>query len=426
MGWSSLTRPSRLDRRGGCRYTPSARTEETRGLAGGNDHRGQTRSSAPRVGRAVTGVSLVWRNVVRCPRRAALTVAGAAIATATYLVLVGLTSGLEAEFQRAVAALGSDLVVQQAGAPTPLVSRLEEEDLAVLAGMPQMRAVSPMVVGMVRTGESSYLLVVGASPSLFPRAEAKLVEGRHPEPGTREMLLGRAAARRLEIAPGDRVELMRRQVLAVTGVFESGTGISDSAAVMEVERAQEVFGLAGQVNLALVRVHDRGAVDEVIAAVEARLPHLMATYPDRWPPQDRRQMEMLSRFARLVASIAFVLLVVGVATTMTMGILERLPEIGVLRAVGWARWRVAALILGEVVILAIAGFILAVPSAHAAMALLDQRLALWFGDPDPDLLPVVEGGILVVVAAVVGALPGLRVGARSRPADALRRVNLLN
>lgn len=371
------------------------------------------------------GLSLVWRNLVRCPRRAALMAAGAAIATTTYLVLVGLASGLKAEFERAVASLGSDLVVQQAGAPTPLISRFGEDDLAVLASLPQVREVSPLVVGMVRTGESSYLLVVGGSPSLFPVAEVRLVEGRHVESGSREMLVGRAAARKLEIAPGRRVELLRKHVLMVAGVFESNRGISESAAVVDVAIAQEIFGLAGLVNLALLRVHDAGAVDEAIAAVEARLPHLVATYPDRWPLQDRQQIEMLSRFARVVASIAFVLVIMGIGTTMTMSILERLPELGALRAVGWTRWRVAALVLGEMVILAAAGFIVAIPLAHLAMTALDQRLALWFGDPDPGLLPVLEGGILVLVASVLGGLPGLWAAVRVCPAHALRRVNLL-
>jgi len=351
-------------------------------------------------------------------------VAGATIATATYLVLVGLTSGMEAEFDRAIASLGSDLVVQQAGTPTPLTSRFGEEDLALLAEMPHVRAVSPMVVGLVRTGESTYLLVVGANPSLFPVAEAKLVEGRRPEPGSTEMLLGRTAARKLDIEPGDTVRL-RKHAFSVTGIFESGRGISDSAAVMDVQSAQEFFGLLGNVSLALVRVHDAAAIGASIAAIETRMPHLVATHPDSWLQRDRRQMAALGRFASVVASIAFVLVIMGVATTMTMSILERLPEVGILRAVGWARWRVAALILGEVVILAAAGFIAAIPLSHLAMMALDQRLALWFGDPDPNLLPLTQGGILVLTATVVGVLPGFCIAARARPAHALRRVTLL-
>lgn len=138
-----------------------------------------------------------------------------------------------------------------------------------------------------------------------------------------------------------------------------------------------------------------------------------------------RRAALMAAGAAIATATYLVLVIMGIGTTMTMSILERLPELGALRAVGWTRWRVAALVSGEMVILAAAGFIVAIPLAHLAMGVLDQRLALWFGDPGPGLLPVLEGGILVLVASVLGGLPGLWAAVRVRPAHALRRVNLL-
>ena len=44
--------------------------------------------------------------------------------------------------------------------------------------------------------------------------------------------------------------------------------------------------------------------------------------------------------------------------TMLMSIFERTREIGILRAVGWRRRRVLALILGEALVIALAGTVL--------------------------------------------------------------------
>ena len=58
------------------------------------------------------------------------------------------------------------------------------------------------------------------------------------------------------------------------------------------------------------------------------------------------------------AAVALILGSVGMLNTMLMSIFERTREIGILRAVGWRRRRVLALVLGEALVIALLGTVL--------------------------------------------------------------------
>ena len=65
--------------------------------------------------------------------------------------------------------------------------------------------------------------------------------------------------------------------------------------------------------------------------------------------------QMLQAFAWSIAAIAIFIGGLGMMNAMVMSVLERTREIGTLRALGWSRWRVLWIILGESVTLSGAG-----------------------------------------------------------------------
>jgi len=235
------------------------------------------------------------------------------------------------------------------------------------------------------------------------------------ERGKDEMLAGRLSARTLGLSPGDRVELMRRHVLMVSGVFDSGRGVSDSALVLDLEKAQEVFGLGNQVSMALLRVHHSRNLGGVVDAVETAFPHLTVSSPDLWSPLQHQQVEVAAKFARAIGLVALLVAGLGMANTMMMNVMERSSEIGILRAVGWRRRQIVGLVLAEVSLMAGLGAALSLPLGNTVLALMIDFFPLWLAEIRVAPSVFTEGVVLAVTASFGGTCPAVLAVLRARP-----------
>ena len=156
------------------------------------------------------------------------------------------------------------------------------------------------------------------------------------------------------------------------------------------------------------------------ASIEAALPGLKAV-----PAGERAQNNQLATLARSTAwgtsLIALLIGALGIANTMAMSVFERTREIGVLRALGWRRWRVMKLILMEAAVLGFTGGVLGLLGGLAALRVLSVLPATAnIAQASIPLLHAVEAlSLAVLIGLVAGFVPALR-GARLAPVEALR------
>jgi putative ABC transport system permease protein len=155
-------------------------------------------------------------------------------------------------------------------------------------------------------------------------------------------------------------------------------------------------------------------------SIEAALPGLKAV-----PAGERAGNNQLVLLARSTAwgtsLIALFIGALGITNTMAMSVFERTKEIGVLRALGWKRWRVMKMILSEAAALGFVGGLLGLFLGWAALhilAIIPQTSSIGFASIRwEQALQTLAIAVLIGVAA--GFVPAWR-GAKLSPCEALR------
>jgi len=125
--------------------------------------------------------------------------------------------------------------------------------------------------------------------------------------------------------------------------------------------------------------------------------------------------------AWVTSVIAVIIGAISTLNTMIMSVLERIREIGILRAVGWRKMRVVRMILGEAVVLTAIGAVIGTITAIILTRVLSTFPAV-SGFIEGKIGPTAIGkGLLMALA--VGLIGGLYPAYRASqllPTEALR------
>jgi len=132
--------------------------------------------------------------------------------------------------------------------------------------------------------------------------------------------------------------------------------------------------------------------------------------------------EALARVFGVFDALAFVAVIVaalGIVNTLTMGVLERVREIGLLRAIGMSRRQAMRMVVVEAAILGIVGVVLGAVAGIAVGAVLLQ-LGGGLGHPGAPWLPIGVAAVLGLILPALAALYPARAAARVSIVEALR------
>jgi ABC-type antimicrobial peptide transport system permease subunit len=291
------------------------------------------------------------RNILRQPTRTMLTVVGIGIAMMAIVLLGAMGEGLMDTVTGMAGGMGAQLVGIEADASVDL-STIDEGVVRRIATMPGVQAAEGFLTGYTSVNDLPFFIVFGYQPRGRAIREFRIVEGQ-PLTTNRQMILGRVAAENLNKEVGDTMRIFDR-AFKIVGTYETGVTFEDGGSVVTLRDAQRLFGQPHKVSFMGIWLEDKEQADAVAQKIEARFPEVDLSQASAFA-EGVTDIQAMQAMTWGISLMALVVGGLGMTNTMVMSVFERTREIGVLRALGWRRWSVLAMIIRESVMLSLLG-----------------------------------------------------------------------
>jgi len=347
------------------------------------------------------------------------------------IAIAGLSSvtSLASSIDRAIAAegralIGGDLVLSVAQRDATA-----EERAAIDALGPASKSVG--TVGMIvgPSGESMLVELTGADAAWPLAGELRLVGGKRP--GAGEIAIGRAAAERLGLGPGDVLRLgqARLRVSAIIDKMPRGSGFAFAppALVSEAGLAATRLIQPGSISSTSYRLVLPSGADPQAAgkAFQRRFPDggWRATDRNDAGSGTRRFIDRLGQLLLMVALSALAIGGLGMSSGAAAFAASRRRTIAILKLVGAPRRTIHAMLLTELGLIAglaiLAGLAVGA-AAPALVAAFTGPLLPVAPDPHPQWLALGEAALFGVLISFAASWRAIAGASDTRPAQLLR------
>jgi len=366
---------------------------------------------------------VILKNLFRRKGRTILTLVGIAIGVAAIIALGAVANGLKSGFAAMSQGSQADLVLTQAGAMSSLIGSVDETLAEQVRLLPEVADVTGMLFTNALIDDETYLFIFGYDPEGFAIDRFRIIEGQSLAEARsvrgKPLILGRRAAQSLGLEVEDALHITG-SIFRVVGIYETGSGLEDGAAVVPLREAQALALQPHRVSMLYVKLSNPDKADWLRARIERRFPDLAVSTSAGFVNQEEL-LDMLDGVAMAVAGLAVVIGGITMTNTLWMSVFERTREIGVLRSLGWRRRHVMGMILGEAIFLALLGGLAGSGLGVLSLAAISNSgsvLSVFGGQLTPNLF--VRALVTVVVMGLVGGAYPAWWASRLLPVEALQ------
>ena len=387
-------------------------------------------------------LNLLWRLMIRPLAREkvriALTVLAVSLGVAVVLAMDLAGNAATGSFRSSLEALAGQQdfeVTGIGGVPEQVVGKLSAlpydwqitpriESLAVLAD--SKRALP--IVGLDLVGEGDRAsAAVQAAIGLQDPGRFSLDSIRQPDSAWVGASLGKRPGELLQLFVND-----RSLTCTVRGVYPDQNG-GESAIIMDIAAAQSALNRTGLVDRVLIKLPAEGAasLSDWQQRLQQALPQGLQLRAAGASTAENRKM--LAAFRWNLQLLSYIALIVGaflIYNTISVSVVRRRAEIGIVRAIGASRQQVMTAFLLEAAFIGITGSLLGIPIgrviASGAVRLMGATVNSLYVSSRPGEISLNIGSILLALLTGLGltllsAWAPAREAAKVAPVEAMAR-----
>jgi putative ABC transport system permease protein len=386
----------------------------------------------------LSGLRLIYRLMIRPlaaePVRTALGVLAIALGVAVTLAIDLAGTAAAGSFRSSMETLAGDNdleVVATGGVP--------EKIAGDIAALPYALRISPRIEDyavVADTRQSVPLVGIDAVGESNGRSDANFgIQIEHPE----EMLkyLGDNESvwvgESLHRGVGERITLIvndRPHECVVRGTFPDSNG-NATAVVMDLAAAQRMVNRLGLVDRILIRAPRTESIDAWQRTLRGILPSGVEVRPVGTATEENRKM--LGAFRWNLRLLSYIALIVGaflIYNTISVSVVRRRADIGIVRALGASRSAVLVAFLGEAAAFGLAGAAIGLPlgrvMASGAVKLMASTVQELYVSSRPGSLGLDAGAVFLALligigVSVASAYAPAREASQVAPVEAMAR-----
>ena len=279
---------------------------------------------------------------------------GIAIGVMALIIVSSVMNGFEGQLKnRILGVIPHAVITQQEG-------RLSDWNrwAPSLSRLPGVTAVAPLIRGeaMVQgRGQLAAIMLQGVDPANYPagdllRQSMGVDRLATLKPGSFNVILGAALARKLDVLPGDKVRLLSaegsrftpmgrmpsQRLFTVSGTFEVGADVDDQVAVVNLDDARRLLRYpANTVTGLRIWMQDAFAVGELAR----QLPDASLQQQD-WR-HERGELFRAVAMEKQIMGLMLVLIIMvaafNILSALVMVVLDKQGEVAILRTMGMQR-----------------------------------------------------------------------------------------
>src|SRR5580658_1259787 len=373
---------------------------------------------------------LIVRPLGREPLRTFLTVLAVALGVAVVLAIDLAGNAAAGSFRSSIETLmgDSDLEVTATGG-------LPDAVIGTLATLPYAIRVRPRIqdfVTVVATGQTVPLIAIDLIGESADQQIITVTSGEEAlkYPGNLDgVWLGSS----LNAKAGSTIRVLMNDHVrdyTVRGVFDDSAE-GGAIVVMDIAVAQNELGRTGRVDSVLLKVPDSPPLAEWQSRLSGALPAGVIVRPVGSRTSENQRM--LAAFRWNLRVLSYVALLVGgflIYNTISVSVVRRRPEIGIVRALGASRRSVLAAFLAEAACFGFAGAVLGCALgrvlATGALKLLSATVQALYVSSRPGAIELTPASLVIALLigvgmSVIAALSPASEAARVSPMEAMSR-----